>query len=146
MKRNRQAMKTMNGLAYSWPSLMLTAGIFIVWEAAMRTGWINPIYLAAPTGIIKAFWELVYTGEIWKHAYISTFRFGSGLIIGSLVGIAVGILTGGFETFRRSLEPLINALYGAPKIAILPLLILLMGIGEAPKVAIIAFTTFFSLA
>ena len=144
MNRETKGEKSQEGLAYYWPSILLTLSILVAWEIAIRVRWINPIYLASPTGAAEAFWELVRTGEIWKHAGISFFRFGSGLALGAVSGIGVGILTGGYTPIRRSFEPLINALYGAPKIALLPLFILLMGIGELTKVVIIASSTFFS--
>lgn len=131
--------------AYNWPALLAVVVFLAIWEGVMRIGWVSIIYIAAPSGIAKAFWQFVSTGEIWEHTYVSFMRFAVGLCIGFGIGITAGVLTGWFKPIRRSFQPLINALYGAPKIAILPLLVIWLGIGEASKITLIAFTGFFPL-
>lgn len=136
-------MRLLRGVANSWPSLLITVVILIVWELSVRLGYVSTVTFAAPSDIAAAFWKMVVKGELYGNLGISLYRLAVGFGIGASLGIAAGVATGWFELARRSFEPIINALYGLPKIAILPLLILLMGIGEAPKITVIVFGTFF---
>src|SRR6185312_15201261 len=93
--------------------------------------------------IVDALWQLTMSGDLWRHLSISLVRIGSGWIIGSALGVVLGILMGLTSSGRAIGMPLVSAIYPVPKIALLPLLILWLGIGEAPKVVVIASGAFF---
>jgi NitT/TauT family transport system permease protein len=83
---------------------------------------------------------------LWQHVSWSVMRIGSGWIIGTVAGIIVGFAIG-LSTLARGVGiTFISALFPIPKIALLPLLILWLGIGEEPKIATIALGVFFSTA
>lgn len=122
------------------------AGILIVlalWQLLCMTGWVSELYLPAPTSILATGWEMTTSGEIAINLKASLFRIGWGFVVGSLVGVLIGLATG----FSRLLEavgnPLIYSLYPVPKIALLPLIILWLGIGEVSKISIISLGVFF---
>ncbi|WP_274426472.1 ABC transporter permease [Chelativorans sp. YIM 93263] len=117
--------------------------IIALWEAGSRTGVISPIALPAPSEALGALWDLVVTGMLWKHVGASLYRLVIGWTLGSLLGIAVGLMIGLFSLARAGLLPLVSALFPIPKIALLPLFIIWFGIGEGSKVATILFGTFF---
>src|SRR3989475_9807710 len=73
-------------------------------------------------------------------------RIGAGWVVGTAIGISVGLAVGLFSLARAAGLPFISALFPIPKIALLPLLILWLGIGEASKVATIALGVFFPMA
>jgi ABC-type nitrate/sulfonate/bicarbonate transport system permease component len=125
---------------YSWTIFLL---LIALWQGAISVGWLNPLFLPAPSSIVEALWHLFVTGAIWQHLSASLMRIGLGWVIGSAFGFAFGIGMGLLTAFRSAGMPLVSALYPIPKIALLPLLILWMGIGEAPKVATIAAGVFF---
>jgi NitT/TauT family transport system permease protein len=125
---------------YSWVAF---AGILLVWQAAISLGWIDPVFLPSPAAIIDALWQLTVSGDLWRHLSISLIRIGSGWIIGSALGVVIGILMGLTSAGRAIGMPLVSAIYPVPKIALLPLLILWMGIGETPKIVTIASGVFF---
>lgn len=125
---------------YSWIAF---AGILLVWQAAISFGWIDPVFLPSPASIMEALWQLTISGDLWRHLSISLVRIGSGWIIGSGLGVVIGILMGLTSSGRAIGMPLVSAIYPVPKIALLPLLILWMGIGETPKIVTIASGVFF---
>jgi ABC-type nitrate/sulfonate/bicarbonate transport system permease component len=125
---------------YSWIAF---AGILAVWQAAISLGWIDPVFLPSPVAITDALWQLTVSGDLWRHLSISLVRIGSGWVIGSGLGVILGLVMGLTSVGRAIGMPLVSAIYPIPKIALLPLLILWLGIGEAPKVVTIASGVFF---
>ena len=125
---------------YSWIAF---AGIIALWQASISWGWIDPVFLPSPASICLALWQLVVSGDMWKHVSISLQRIGSGWIIGTTLGLLVGVAMGLLSSVRAISMPLVSAIYPIPKIALLPLLILWLGIGEAPKIVTIASGVFF---
>ncbi len=86
------------------------------------------------------------SGALWHHLSASLLRIGTGWILGTIAGVAVGFAIGLFNHARSIGITFISALFPIPKIALLPLLILWLGIGEEPKIATIALGVFFSTA
>ncbi len=89
---------------------------------------------------------MVSSGELLRHVVASLVRLGLGFAIGALAGIAVGVAVGFFSLAEAVGTPVIAATFPIPKIALLPLLILWLGIGEPSKVAVIALGVFFPMA
>lgn len=125
---------------YSWIAF---AGILAVWQAAISLGWIDPVFLPSPASIVEALWQLIVSGDLWRNLSISLVRIGSGWVIGSGLGVIFGLMMGLTSSGRAIGMPLVSAIYPVPKIALLPLLILWLGIGETPKIVTIASGVFF---
>jgi NitT/TauT family transport system permease protein len=126
-----------------WIALALVVAL---WQLAGSAGWVNPLFLPSPYAIAIALWKLASSGALWQHVSWSVMRIGSGWIIGTAAGVLVGFAIG-LSTLARSVGiTFISALFPIPKIALLPLLILWLGIGEEPKIATIALGVFFSTA
>src|SRR5262245_49918241 len=126
-----------------WVALAI---VLALWQFAGSAGWVNPLFLPSPSAIAVAIWKLATTGALWQHVSWSIMRIGSGWIIGTAAGVVVGFAIG-LSTLARSVGiTFISALFPIPKIALLPLLILWLGIGEEPKIATIALGVFFSTA
>jgi ABC-type nitrate/sulfonate/bicarbonate transport system permease component len=126
-----------------WIALLLAIGI---WQLAGSAGLVNPLFLPTPLAIARAIYQLAISGALWHHVSYSIMRIGSGWILGTVAGIIVGFAIG-LSTLARSVGiTFISALFPIPKIALLPLLILWLGIGEEPKIATIALGVFFSTA
>ncbi len=131
---------------HPWLSVAGMAALLLAWEAASRAGVVPRLFLPAPSACAVRAWHMILSGELAGHLLASLRRILLGFALGSTTGIAVGIGTGFFSRFRALGEPMIAATYPIPKIAILPLLILWLGIGEPPKIAVIAIGVFFPLA
>jgi ABC-type nitrate/sulfonate/bicarbonate transport system permease component len=120
--------------------------ILLVWQAAISSGLVSAVFLPSPWSILLALRDLAISGELWRHLSISLLRIAAGWVLGTAAGLGVGLAMGLQSVARSVGVPLISALFPIPKIALLPLLILWLGIGEAPKIATIALGVFFPTA
>ncbi|HEV8310275.1 MAG TPA: ABC transporter permease [Methylomirabilota bacterium] len=121
-------------------SLLVLVGL---WEAATRLQLVSPLFLPPPTAVAREAVGMVGSGELGRHLGVSLLRIGLGFVLGAAAGTALGLLLGTSRVVEAVGNPLIAATYPIPKIALLPLMILWLGIGEAPKVAMIALGVFF---
>jgi NitT/TauT family transport system permease protein len=129
-----------------WTTVLGIGALIVIWEVAARLKWVPPLFLPAPSVCALRAWELIRSGELQMHLWASLRRIVTGYALGITVGLLVGIGTGFFGAARAIGQPLVQALFPIPKIAILPLLILWLGIGEPPKIAVIAIGAFFPMA
>ncbi|HEV8676793.1 MAG TPA: ABC transporter permease [Methylomirabilota bacterium] len=119
------------------------AALLLVWEAVGRLGWVSPLFLPPPTAVAAEAARMVASGELLRHLGVSLVRIAWGFAVGAAAGTALGLVLGASRLAEAIGNPLIAATYPIPKIALLPLMILWLGIGEAPKVAMIALGVFF---
>jgi ABC-type nitrate/sulfonate/bicarbonate transport system permease component len=124
-------------------SVASVLGLVGLWEAASRVGWVPPLFLPPPSSVVVEAGRMVTSGELARHLGLSLVRIGLGFALGALTGTLVGLVLGTSRVAEAVGNPLIAATYPLPKIALLPLMILWLGIGEAPKVAMIALGVFF---
>src|ERR1700748_997664 len=132
--------------ASRYAGCLAPAGVIALWQLAGSLGLVNSLFLPAPSAIVRAIWNLAASGALWHHLSASLLRIGAGWILGTIAGVAVGFAIGLFNHARAIGITFISALFPIPKIALLPLLILWLGIGEEPKIATIALGVFFSTA
>jgi ABC-type nitrate/sulfonate/bicarbonate transport system permease component len=115
-----------------------------LWELFAQVHVIDTRFFPAPSSIFGVLWQMMRpspqfpTGELWFHLGTSLERIVIGFLIGAVPGIVVGLAMGLFSPIRAVIQPLIDATFPIPKIAILPLFIMIFGIGEESKYAIIA--------
>ncbi len=130
----------------NWVSIVSILCLLAIWELICQSGVVSSLFLPAPTSIISALLQMIADGEIGVSLAASLYRILAGFFIGSLVGLAVGLVTGTSALMDKIGTPIVNAIYPIPKIALLPLFILWLGIGELSKVTIIALGVFFPVA
>jgi len=130
---------------HPWLSIASFIVILVLWEVVSRLEWIPSLFLPAPSGILSEGWLMLKTGLIFKHVFASLSRILWGFSIACTFGVFVGILIGFFSVPEAIGNPLIAATFPIPKIALLPLLILWLGIGEPSKVAVITLGVFFPM-
>jgi ABC-type nitrate/sulfonate/bicarbonate transport system permease component len=121
-------------------------GLLVAWELVTRTGRVPALFLPSPVAVLAELVDLTRSGQILGHVAASLERLACGFVVGAAAGIAVGVSVGFFSLAEAVGQPLIAATFPIPKIALLPLLILWLGIGEASKVAVIALGVFFPMA
>jgi NitT/TauT family transport system permease protein len=126
--------------------VLALVGLVVVWEAFARLGWVPVLFLPSPLGVLREGRDMIVSGELAAHLVASLTRLVLGFAVGAGLGIAVGITVGFFSIAEAVGTPLIAATFPIPKIALLPLLILWLGLGEASKVAVIALGVFFPMA
>ncbi len=124
--------------------LMWILPVFLVclWQYASSNGTLNPSVLPGPAKIWEAFLKLVESGALWKHIVVSFQRVIKGYLIGAAAGLIVGTIAALVPVINDLIEIPIGLLRPVPAIALIPFFILWMGIGEASKVAVIVFGTF----
>src|SRR5258708_26435618 len=120
--------------------------VIALWQVAGSAGWVNPLFLPAPSAIALAIYKLAMSGALWLHVSVSVMRIGAGWTLGTISGVIVGFAIGLSSLARGVGITFISALFPIPKIALLPLLILWLGIGEEPKIAPHPLGVFFSTA
>ena len=121
-------------------------GILVLWQILSNFGLIDARYVPSPLQIFRSGWALLLSGELLTHTAVSLYRLIIGYALGAIPGILIGMLMGLNRIVRALLDPLIAAIYPVPKIAILPLLMLLFGIGDGSKIAVVAVAVFFLVA
>lgn len=126
-----------------WISLLSAAFLIAMWEASVDLGWVKSAFLPSPSTIAGQTISLTASGELPRNLSVTLGRMFAGLFAGSIAGLIVGLAMGWSKTIRAMLDPLVSLIYPLPKIALLPLIILLVGIGEGPIILIIALGAFF---
>lgn len=120
--------------------------VLALWQALVSFGILDKRFFPLPTTVLHALWTLTKSGRMWDEASITLYRVGVGFAIGAALGVAVGLIMGMSRLVRAFLDPLISGLYVIPKIAVLPLVMLVVGIGDESKITIVAIGVFFIVA
>ncbi|WP_371257564.1 ABC transporter permease [Sporosarcina sp. D27] len=117
--------------------------LLVLWEVLSRTGVMDIRFFPPPTAILQTFWELLVSGAIAEHVGVSLYRIALGFLAGVIPGIIIGLMMGLFTPIRHFVSPLVMALMPIPTLALLPIIIILFGIGDLSKVITIAGSVFF---
>jgi NitT/TauT family transport system permease protein len=108
------------------------------WEVAPGLGWIDPGIFSTPAAILAEMIKLTFSGELINNAIISLFRVLSALVLALVVAIPLGFIIGGwFKTAEMAINPLVNLLSFANPFTLLPVFLVLFGLGELSKIMII---------
>lgn len=124
-------------------SLLSPVFLLALWELAVRVGWLNRVFYPPPSEVFVTLGQLVADGSLFRDIGVSLYRVGLGFVLGGVPAIAIGLLMGVNPAVRALVQPIAAAIYPIPKIALLPLVIVALGIGEASKIATIAVSVFF---
>lgn len=127
----------------TWLSVVSVLLILGFWEAAVDLRWIKSAFLVAPSKIVIATVNLVARGELLEDISVTLVRMFAGFLIGTILGLLVGLAMGWNKEIRGLLDPVVSIVYPLPKIALLPLIMLLVGIGEFPIILVVALAAFF---
>lgn len=125
-------------LSYFSPLVLL-----LIWELSSRLGVIDQRFFPPPSAITSTAWEMIVSLEMFEHIGATLQRVVIGYALGAIPGVILGLVLGLTPSVRLVLAPLLAALYPVPKIAILPLILLIFGTGDASKYVVIAIGAFF---
>ncbi len=131
---------------YASLSWLTGALIFGLWTLVTSMGWVDPVTLPSPRVMFQtaaSFFTDGYSGKSpWHHIMMSIFRTFTGLAGGIIFGLPVGLLIGYYRAANAVLGPVFSFIRPVPPIAFIPLVILYFGIGEFPKILLIATAAF----
>lgn len=117
-------------------SLLSLAVFLALWELLPALGLAKPLFTSSPSRIAVAFGELA-RGRLWYDLWVSGVAFFLGMSLAVIVGIPAGVLLGWDARMRALFGPYVSAFYAVPRVALMPLLILWLGIGIYSKVAVV---------
>jgi ABC-type nitrate/sulfonate/bicarbonate transport system permease component len=124
---------------------VLVLGLLGLWEAISRAGLVAPIFVPPVSAVIERFFHLMANGVL-PLAFIDTFqRIVQGYAYAAILGVGLGVLMGSVAVVYRTLDTAIELVRPLPSAAIIPIVMLFLGLGDAMKVFIIAWTCFFPI-
>jgi NitT/TauT family transport system permease protein len=118
----------------------ILVALALLWEAAPRLGLADPTFLPPLTEVLAAGWDLARNGQLAEHTGASLFRALTGFLISLAYAIPLGLAIGWYRRVAEGLNPLIEVLRNTAPLALLPVFILLLGIGEVSKVALVVYS------
>jgi len=118
-------------------------GLLVLWEIFGRD--VNPVFGSYPSAIAVAFWELLVSGQLWSALLESLQPFLAGYLLAIVVGVPVGLVIGRFRVAEAGLGIYVTAGYAMPLVALVPLLILWLGLGFKVKVAVVFLMSLFPI-
>jgi sulfonate transport system permease protein len=119
--------------------------ILLVWQALDSFGWINSRLMPSPVMVAEAFWQLLVTGQLLGNLWVSLVRVTVGLGIGVGLGTVFGLFAGLSRFGENTVDSTLQMVRTLPHLALIPLFILWFGIGETPKIALIALGSVFPI-
>ncbi|MDF2502101.1 MAG: ABC-type transporter, integral rane subunit [Anaerosporomusa subterranea] len=132
-----------NSAAIRLLSVLSPLTLLLLWEILARVNIIDIRLFSSPSLIFKSFIPLLISGELLYNTAISVERIFIGFAAGAIPGILIGMSMGLSPLIRSAVEPMIQATYPIPKLAIMPFILLVFGIGELSKVFTIAIGVFY---
>lgn len=124
-------------------SVLSPLTLLFIWEAAAFAGFIDTRLLSSPSHILQAFFPLLISGDLIYNTWVSVLRVIWGFVAGAVPGILLGMSMGLSPFVRSAVEPMIAATYPIPKLAIMPLILLIFGLGETSKIFTIGIGVFY---
>lgn len=117
--------------------------LIVLWEVAALFDWIDARLFTPPSEIVNTAWMMISTGTLWDDLLPSLMRLAIGFLLAAVLGVFAGLLMGVLRPVRAALGPMFTVLYAVPKVAILPLFLLIFGINETPRIFVVVVAVFF---
>jgi len=118
----------------------LVIALLALWEVAPRIGWADPAFLPPFSEVLNAGFELAVNGQLYEHVGASLFRAFGGFVIAVIFIVPLGLAIGWYRRLGDTLNQLIEVLRNTAPLALLPVFILLLGIGEVSKISMVAYS------
>ncbi|MFI6350088.1 ABC transporter permease [Streptomyces sp. NPDC050560] len=120
--------------------------VLLLWWALSAGGAFDPTIIPGPKAVGTALWDgLITQGDMWSDLGATLYRAVLGLLIGAALGLVIGVLMGESKWVAHLLEPLISFAFPMPKLALLPLLIVVFGIGQTSLLVMVVLGAFFPM-
>lgn len=123
--------------------ILLAIALILLWQWGYESS--GELFFASPISVLRRIYDVARDGSLWVHAASTIWISCFGFLIGFVAGVILPFILYQSERATRAIEPAVMASMGIPKFALAPLLILWFGIGDAPKVVIVAFMVFYMI-
>lgn len=133
------------GLGRSVRGLIGIVALAAIWELAPRAGMVDPHFVPPLSEVLDAWWGLVTSGELWTHLRASLVRSGAGFGLAVILAIPLGAAVAWYSLLRDVATPVLEIFRNTAALALLPVFVLILGIGETSKIAIVLFACFFPI-
>jgi NitT/TauT family transport system permease protein len=137
--------KSLTQKQYSLISLSIVIVALLVWEWFAQAGKLSRIIFPAPSLIAQSLWSGILKGKFNEDLKVSFIRIFLGFLIGGGSGLVLGMLMGWSRRIRGIFDPIIAALHPIPKFALLPMIIIMFGLGESSRIVMVSIGTFFPM-
>ncbi|WP_277678469.1 ABC transporter permease [Gracilibacillus dipsosauri] len=117
--------------------------LLLLWEILSQTNILDARFFPPPTVILQTLIELGESGELFQHVSVSLVRILLGFLLGVLPAVCIGLLMGMYKHFKYFFSPIVMIFMPIPTLAMLPIILILFGIGEFSKIVTIAISVFF---
>jgi NitT/TauT family transport system permease protein len=111
-----------------------------LWEALPRLGWVDRTFLPPFSVVLRALYEMALSGELWVHVFASAARALSGFAIAVALGVPLGLFIGWYRTLAEVLDPLLELFRNTAPLALLPVFVLVLGMGETSKISMVVYS------
>lgn len=133
----------MNGRLRTWLGPGVLVSLVLLLELAVRAGWVNAALVPPPSAVAQRLYAVIAAGKIFAPLGRTMYLLVLAYAIGCVLAIALGVLMGRFRPVHGLLEPLVEVLRPLPKPALLPPLMLFLGLGDTMKITAVALGVFF---
>ncbi|MFI5541064.1 ABC transporter permease [Nocardia sp. NPDC051900] len=141
-----QAIRAVSRLAWRvFKPTVVIALFLLLWQLAPTLGLVDEVFLPPFSVVAQAFADLVASGEMWTHISASLNRSLAGYSLALVAGIPVGIAIAWYKPVADFLNPILELFRNTAALALLPVFLLILGIGETSKVAIVVYASFFPI-
>lgn len=142
----RRPVQWLAGLAWrvTKPSIAILA-FLALWEIAPRVGLVDKVFLPPFTEVAATFFELIGNGQLWEHVSTSLSRALTGFVIAVAIAVPLGVAIAWYRPVADFLNPVLELFRNTAALALLPVFILVLGIGETSKVALVIYACTFPI-
>ncbi|WP_433943812.1 ABC transporter permease [Paenibacillus sp. SN-8-1] len=136
---------TLEKLHLAFRSSIVIIAFMVLWEVAPRLGWTNATFLPPLSEVLSTWWSLLLSGDLAEHMEVSLVRSIEGFALALVVSVPLGLAIGWWKSVAQYLNPLLELFRNTAVLALLPVFIMLLGLGETSKIAIIFYACVFPL-
>jgi len=138
------------GSGRSWERLVWgvigIVSVLVVWDLLTRTGLVSDVLISSPGGVVRAARIEYESGILWSEIWATASVWLTGLALAAAVGIVVGLVSGASRIVGHVAEPWLRLLYSIPELALIPILIVWLGLGYTFRVVIVFLSSVFYIA
>ena len=138
-KPQKPATQSLSVLVKAFKKSIVIILFVLFWEMVPQLGLVEKTFLPPFSEVVRAWWDLLITGELWRHFEASILRSVFGFSLALVLAIPLGLVIGWYPLARDLLTPILELFRNTAALALLPVFILILGIGEVSKVSIVLF-------